>query len=79
MKRGNALVKSTKFKVFIYTNKDFEFNWDNVFISGVYRTVGHFLKDNPGMRPLISYEAEHIVGVLSKQLKAAQKKARARK
>lgn len=66
-------MKPTRFKVFIYTDPEFELNYDNVFISGVYRDVGQFRKENPGMRPLVSYEAEHIVKALSGQLRNFKK------
>lgn len=69
MKRGNELKPVTKKqKVFIYTDTTFELSHENVFVSGVYKNVTEFRKDNPGMRPLINYDADHLVEVLAKQL-----------
>lgn len=75
MKRGNELIKKNNApKVFVYCDKNFDLTTDNVFISGVYSGLKEFRKDNPDYRPLISYDAEHLLEVLNKQAKALKKK-----
>lgn len=68
MKNGNDLVKPKKYKVFVYMDSEFPEGNDNVFISGVYKSVKEFKKMNDGMNPIISYDAEHLIQVLQTQI-----------
>lgn len=69
MKQGNELIKPNKKpKVFIYMDGDFPEGIDNVFISSVYKNVKEFEKENEGMVAIVSYDAEHLITTLQKQL-----------
>ena len=60
--------KSKGYKVFLYTDQDFSFGPDNVFISGPYRHATAFKTLNPGMKPILSYDALELISFLKKQM-----------
>lgn len=56
-------------KIFLYCDKEHEVSTDNVFLSGVYRDVSHFRKENPDFRPIKSYDADEYVKLMKTQMK----------
>jgi aminoglycoside N3'-acetyltransferase len=61
-------------KVFIYSDSDYDVEEDNVFLSGAYKDVGDFRRKNPGMRPILSYDAKEYAKLITKQMKPKKSK-----
>ena len=60
-------MKKNNKKVFIYMNKDFPLDANNIFISGLYSSEKSFKKLNPQFTPLLAYEADRLIDFLLEQ------------
>ena len=45
-------------KIFIYTDPSFPLEADNVFLSGKYKSLRDFKKQNPEYKPLVVYNLD---------------------
>ena len=61
-------------RVFLYTDPEFELEIDNIFLSGVYKDLKSFLKQNPDYRPLKSYLLKDVESLFKKGKKDLLKK-----
>ena len=50
-------------KIFIYSDNESDVSWENVFLSTKYKDLKHFKKENPDLRPIVSYNVKDVIGV----------------
>ena len=55
-------------KIFIYSDDENDVSWENVFLSTKYKDLKHFKKENPDLRPIVSYNVKDVIGVDVEQL-----------
>lgn len=63
-------------KIFIYTDNDTDVSFEDVFLSTIYKDIKHFKKENPDLKPLLSYNVKDVLGFDIEKLQADNKTMR---